>query len=89
MNAARVVMADKGVEATTIQEITDAADVGFGTFYNHFESKEVLIDELVDNARHLLDLVSLLATRALEPTLWQKPSTDRPRHSPLDETGAL
>lgn len=47
IDAARVVIADRGVEATTIQEITDAADVGFGTFYNHFESKETLLDEVV------------------------------------------
>lgn len=30
-----------------IQEITDAVDVGFGTFYNHLESKEQLFDEAV------------------------------------------
>jgi AcrR family transcriptional regulator len=26
----------------SIQEITEAADIGFGSFYNHFESKEQL-----------------------------------------------
>ena len=35
-------MARKGIGATSIQEITDRADVGFGSFYNHFESKEEL-----------------------------------------------
>ena len=40
-------MAVKGVEATTIQDITEGADVGFGTFYNHFESKEAILDEVV------------------------------------------
>lgn len=47
--AARVLIADKGVDATTIQEITDQADVGFGTFYNHFESKEAVLDEVIEN----------------------------------------
>ncbi|WP_172965861.1 TetR/AcrR family transcriptional regulator [Achromobacter xylosoxidans] len=38
--AARSVMGTKGYEAATINDITEQADVGFGTFYNHFQSKE-------------------------------------------------
>ncbi|MFE5288378.1 TetR/AcrR family transcriptional regulator [Nocardia sp. NPDC056611] len=37
----------EGRSAVSIQEITDAADVGFGSFYNHFGSKEELFDEAV------------------------------------------
>lgn len=33
-------MSRKGIGATAISDITEAADVGLGTFYNHFESKE-------------------------------------------------
>jgi AcrR family transcriptional regulator len=44
LEAAERVMGQKGIEATTIQEITDAADVGFGSFYNHFESKEAIVE---------------------------------------------
>lgn len=40
--AAEEVMARRGVEGATIQEITEAADLGTGTFYNHFSSKEEL-----------------------------------------------
>ncbi|MDR3448576.1 MAG: TetR/AcrR family transcriptional regulator [Alphaproteobacteria bacterium] len=40
INAALSVMARKGAEAATINDITEAADVGFGSFYNHFASKE-------------------------------------------------
>ncbi|MGO9391686.1 TetR/AcrR family transcriptional regulator [Rhodoblastus sp.] len=40
INAALSVMARKGAEAATINDITEAADVGFGSFYNHFSSKE-------------------------------------------------
>ncbi|MGX1812168.1 TetR/AcrR family transcriptional regulator [Nocardia sp. NPDC055321] len=36
--------------SVSIQEITDAADVGFGSFYNHFDSKEQLFDEAVRSA---------------------------------------
>ncbi|GAB06830.1 TetR family transcriptional regulator [Gordonia amarae] len=32
----------EGRTSVSIQEITDAADVGFGTFYNHFDTKEDL-----------------------------------------------
>jgi len=41
-------MAEKGVEGVAINEITEAADVGFGSFYNHFESKEAIFAALVD-----------------------------------------
>ncbi|MFK4296612.1 AcrR family transcriptional regulator [Arthrobacter sp. GAS37] len=37
-----------GRTSVSIQEITDAADVGFGSFYNHFESKEALFAAAVD-----------------------------------------
>ncbi len=47
LRAAQRVMAHKGIDATTIQEITDAADVGFGSFYNHFESKEAIVGAIM------------------------------------------
>ncbi|WP_255218461.1 TetR/AcrR family transcriptional regulator [Nocardia abscessus] len=47
--AARKFLAE-GRSAVSIQEITDAADVGFGSFYNHFQSKEQLFDEAVRSA---------------------------------------
>lgn len=36
----------KGYEATTVQDIIDLADVGRSTFYCHYESKELLLDQL-------------------------------------------
>lgn len=39
IDAALRVMAEKGVDGTAINDITEAADVGFGSFYNHFNSK--------------------------------------------------
>lgn len=42
MKAAFNLMADKGIDGVAINEITEAADVGFGTFYNHFSSKEAI-----------------------------------------------
>lgn len=47
ITAAAAIMARKGVDAATIAEITEEADLGFGTFYNHFESKEAIVDEVL------------------------------------------
>ena len=49
LGAARKFLSE-GRSAVSIQEITDAADVGFGSFYNHFESKDELFDEAVRSA---------------------------------------
>lgn len=44
VEAARRLFAEHGQARVSIQEITNAADVGFGTFYNHFASKAELFD---------------------------------------------
>ena len=36
----------KNFETITVQEIIDLADVGRSTFYSHYESKELLLDQL-------------------------------------------
>jgi len=48
LEAALATMAEKGMEGVAINEITEVADVGFGSFYNHFESKEAIYASLVD-----------------------------------------
>lgn len=40
LRAARAVMGRKGIEATTINDITEEAELSFGSFYNYFSSKE-------------------------------------------------
>lgn len=40
LRAARSMFAREGLENATIAQITSAADVGFGTFYLHFATKE-------------------------------------------------
>ena len=50
LRAAYEVMSERGVDGAKIKDITDRADVGFGTFYNYFETK----DEI---AAHVLDCV--------------------------------
>ena len=41
-------MRERGVEAVTIHDITEAADVGHGTFYLHFECKAALVQPLIE-----------------------------------------
>lgn len=42
IRAARAIMSEKGVDASTMLEIADRADVGAGTIYNYFKSKDDL-----------------------------------------------
>lgn len=53
VEAAERVIAAKGVDATTIADITETADVGTGSFYNHFKTKgevaEVIFLKHADN----------------------------------------
>jgi AcrR family transcriptional regulator len=46
--AARELLASRDPAEVSIQEITDTADVGFGSFYNHFESKVELFDAAIE-----------------------------------------
>lgn len=51
-----------------ILEITQAADVGMGSFYNHFNSKEELYDAAVDRALESLgDYLDSLTTELSDP----------------------
>jgi AcrR family transcriptional regulator len=56
--AVRLIAEGRG-ERASIQEITDEADIGFGSFYNHFESKEQLFatasGQVLENWGQLID----------------------------------
>ena len=47
VSAAGTLFARQGVDNTRINEITEEADVGFGSFYNHFESKEAIVEAVL------------------------------------------
>ena len=47
LDAARSVFSEHGFDAVRIDEITDRADLGKGTFYYHFGSKEKIIREVM------------------------------------------
>ena len=39
---------EKGYEAVTIQEITDRADIGYRTFFRHYEDKDDLLSDVLN-----------------------------------------
>jgi AcrR family transcriptional regulator len=41
-------VAERGLSRVTVEDITEAADVGKGTFFNYFESKNHLLATIVD-----------------------------------------
>jgi AcrR family transcriptional regulator len=50
VRAARQILAETGDTSASIQAIAERADVGFGSFYNHFEAKAELFDAAVVDA---------------------------------------
>lgn len=45
---------ESGFETTTVAEICEAADVAYGTFFNHFPTKLDLLRAIVDESQHAL-----------------------------------
>lgn len=52
--AARKVLAEKGYHNTKIIDIASAADVGVGTFYLYYSTKDAVFLELVEETARLL-----------------------------------
>ncbi|MGY4856362.1 TetR/AcrR family transcriptional regulator [Cryobacterium sp. AP23] len=50
ISAAQQLIRDGRAPSSSIKNVTDLADVGLGSFYNHFESKEELFDAAVSAA---------------------------------------
>lgn len=43
-------MAERGVDAVGLSEITDAADLGAGTFYNYFQSRDEIVEAVAEES---------------------------------------
>ncbi|MHC4115075.1 MAG: TetR/AcrR family transcriptional regulator [Planctomycetota bacterium] len=57
------IFSEQSIDATTVQDITEKADVGKGTLYQHFEDKEEIVVTLVEEAvDHLIKRI-----RAYDP----------------------
>ena len=53
--AALDVFSEKGVEAATVEDITEKADLGKGTLYRHFTDKDEMVVTLIEEAiEHLI-----------------------------------
>ena len=64
LEAAYELMSTQGVDATTIKEITERADTGFGTFYNYFSSKDDVAARVLDCVINALGRRNDLANEA-------------------------
>ncbi len=54
--AALDIFSEKSIDAATVEEITEKADVGKGTLYEHFADKEGIVVTLVEEAiEHLIE----------------------------------
>ena len=70
--AALALFGKKGYAETTIEDITEAADVGKGTFFNYFPSKE-----------HILTAFGEMQLVKLETTVREAQQSDRPMREVL------
>jgi AcrR family transcriptional regulator len=60
------VMSEKGVDAATMLEIAGRADMGAGTVYNYFKSKDELAIAVLEDMMHSLALRIEEATKSFE-----------------------
>jgi TetR/AcrR family transcriptional repressor of nem operon len=68
VEAAVKVLHQRGFNATGVQDITDAAGVPKGSFYNHFESKEALGAEALERYwQGVLDSLEMLQDDGVPP----------------------
>ena len=62
LQAARALFLEKGYDETTVAEIAEAADVAYGTFFNHFPAKSDLLAEM--GAHEVADISEHLSALA-------------------------
>jgi AcrR family transcriptional regulator len=60
LDAGHQLITEKGVAGLRIQEITERADVALGSFYNHFKTKDELVEAVV------FETLSALASEIIE-----------------------
>ncbi|MBP1625680.1 MAG: TetR family transcriptional regulator [Holophagaceae bacterium] len=68
LEAASQLLQEQGVEGLRIQDVAQRADVGFGTVYNHFRSKEELGSMLLALQVHNLGSRCFMATLCFHRT---------------------
>src|SRR5712671_1183090 len=88
LTAADLVFRRKGIDDTTVNDITEQADVAYGSFYNHFKSIDEIVGALVaaslqrvaDRTGSILEkaerveLLPCVGAGVIMRTLWQDPA---------------
>src|SRR6267154_5618330 len=86
--AAEHVFRRKGIDSTTVNDITEQADVAYGSFYNHFRSLDEVVSALAaaslqrvaDRTGSILEkaerveLLPCVVALVVMRTLWQDPA---------------
>ena len=66
----RKLTAESGVDALTVRDIAEGADIALGSFYNHFDSKETLLHEaaadIAFQSGEIIDHANATSADALE-----------------------
>jgi AcrR family transcriptional regulator len=66
--ATRGLIVEKGVAGLRIDQITERADVALGSFYNHFDSKDDIVEAVVEEAiAGLVAAITARSTRLPDP----------------------
>jgi AcrR family transcriptional regulator len=85
--AAMKLFATKGIFGTTVEEITQAADVGKGTFFNYFPSKEAILSALAERQLAVIDraVEKAVEAKTIRPILREmcKELSSGPGRSPV------
>ncbi|MBO45347.1 MAG: TetR family transcriptional regulator [Planctomycetes bacterium] len=66
LSSAYNLMSQNGVDGTSIKDVTDLADIGYGTFFNYFENKDEMVLRVLDCAIDDLGRRNDLATAAIK-----------------------
>ncbi|HXF93730.1 MAG TPA: TetR/AcrR family transcriptional regulator [Nitrospiraceae bacterium] len=67
LEVALVLFSEKGIYWTKIEDITERADIGKGTFYKYFETKEALLRTLLQQGLDLLLMRTKDAAHGVKP----------------------
>ena len=84
MRAALKLFAERGIADTTVEDITEAADVGKGTFFNYFPTKEHVLQAFGETRIQKIQ-VALEEAREGKHAAWQ--TLRRLAHSLAEEAG--
>ena len=71
MSAGRRLYSERPVDAVTVDDIVQAAAVGKGSFYNHFEDREALVRAISGEIRVHLETTITRANEGIEDAAWR------------------